>query len=272
MSFASVNGIQLFYKTYGDPKHPPLLLNAGLSGYHVDWWAQVPAFQDDFYVVTFDNRSAGQSTDPGPGYMMADMADDVAGLLDHLQIESAYVFGISMGGMIVQNLAIRHPHKIRRLALGCTQTGGAYVHMPQPEVLTHLMDTSSTGDPRQDLLNGAWVLVADGYLEANLDVLDRWTKISANNPQTEAGYMAQMQAIATHDVYDQLPQIEIPTLVLHGTEDRLILVENGRIIANAIPNAKLKLYPNTGHMFFWEASDAVNADLRAFFLEDDVIH
>ncbi len=269
MSFASVNGIQLFYKTYGNPRNPPLLLNAGLSGNNADWWAQVPAFEDDFYVITFDNRSAGQTTDPGPGYTMADMADDVAGLLDYLQIESAYVFGISMGGMIVQNLAIRHPHKVRQLALGCTQAGGVYSHMPQPEVLAHLMDTSSTGDPRQDILNGAWVLVADGYLEANQDVLQRWTEISANNPQTEAAYMAQMQAIATHDVYHQLSQLQMPTLVLHGTEDRLVPVENGRILANQIPHATLKLYPNTGHMFFWEAHDAVNADLRAFFLEDD---
>ena len=266
MSIASVNGIDLFYKTYGNPENPPLLLNTGLSGYHADWWAQVPAFQDDFYVITFDNRSAGQSTWPEPGYTMADMADDVAGLLDFLNIESAYVFGISMGGMMAQNLAIRHPHKVRKLALGCTNAGGINQQMASADVIANLTDTSSTGDVRQDILNGAWTLLADGALERMPHIMDRWIEVSTGNPQTEAAYMAQLQAIATHDVFDQLGSIQMPTLVLHGEDDVLVPVENGRIIANAIPHAKLKTYPSTAHMFFWEAPEAVNADLRAFFL------
>lgn len=269
MSFASVNGIQLFYKTYGNLENPPLLLNTGLSGYHADWWAQVPAFEDDFYVITFDNRSAGQSTYPEPGYTMADMADDVAGLLDYLQIESAFVFGISMGGMMAQNLALRHPHKIRKLALGCTNAGSVNQKMADADVIADLMDTSSTGDVRQDILNGAWTLLADGALEAKPIIMEKWIEVSTGNLQTEAAYMAQMQAIATHDVFAKLATIQIPTLVLHGEDDVLVPSENGRMIADQIPNAKLKLYPNTGHMFFWEAHDEVNADLRTFFLGDN---
>lgn len=135
MPTITVNEIEMYYETTGSPDAPPLLLITGLAGYADDWFAQVPALQDDFYVITFDNRGAGRSSQPGPGYTMIDMANDTAALLDALHVPQTFVFGVSMGGMIALNLAVHHPQKVQKLALGCTMAGGLAAVVPDQKVL-----------------------------------------------------------------------------------------------------------------------------------------
>ena len=264
MPSAVVNGIELHYETAGRVDAPALLLITGLTGYTDDWFLQVPAFEDDFYVITFDNRDAGKSAQPGPGYTMVDMANDTAALLDVLNIAQTYVFGISMGGMIALNLALHHPHKIKKLALGCTTAGGRSAALPGEKVLT-AMTAPTSGDKLQDFNRNLWFILAPETVENDPQLVSQLAEFAANNPQTSQGFMGQLQAIVTHDAAGAVAGIEIPTLVLHGELDLLIPVDNGRFLAEQIPGAELKIYPNTGHLFFVEQATAVNSDLRDFF-------
>ena len=267
MPFATINDeIHLYYETAGDPVAPPLLLIGGLSSYTAGWWAQVPTLAQDFFVVYYDNRSAGKSSLITTEYSMSDMADDAAVLLTCLGIEAAHVFGVSMGGMIAQHVALRHPQRVRRLALGCTIPGGAANVPADAKVLTALADTSSTGDRFQDFLDNIWFTLPPDSLETNRELVEKLGIISVNNPQSVDGYLSQLQAIALHDVGEMLYRIEVPTLVMHGDIDILVPPENGRILAKRIPNAHLKMYPGAAHLYFIEQADIVNADLRDFFM------
>ena len=265
MPTVSANGIEIYYETAGSSDAPPLLLITGLTGYADDWFLQVPAFQDDFYVITFDNRGAGRSSQPGPGYTMVDMANDTATLLDALNVPQAFVFGISMGGMIALNLAVHHPQKVNKLALGCTMAGGASTVWPDEKVMT-AMTAPSSGDLRQDFYDSAWFILAPDTIENNSRLVEQLAENAGNNPQTPAGFMGQFQAITTHDVSGALVDLSVPTLVMHGDLDLLVPPENSRFLAEQIPGAEFKNYPNTGHLFFVEQAVPVNDDLREFFL------
>nr|ABI94047.1 esterase [uncultured prokaryote] len=265
MPIVSANGIEIYYETAGSPDAPPLLLIQGLSGYTEGWLMQVPALKEDFYVIYFDNRGAGKSTQSEPGYMMVDMADDTAALLDTLEIPQAYVLGVSMGGMIALNLAMQHPQKVNKLALGCTTAGGASAVWADEKVSAALI-TPSSGDLRQDFYDSAWFLLAPDTIENNSRLVEQLAENAGNNPQTPTGFMGQLQAISTHDVAGALPELSMPTLVMHGDLDLLIPLQNGRFLAEQIPHAEFKNYPNTGHLFFVEQAVPVNDDLREFFL------
>jgi pimeloyl-ACP methyl ester carboxylesterase len=265
MPIANANGIELYYETAGSAQEPPLLLITGLTGYADDWFAQVPALQDDFYVITFDNRGAGRSTQPGPGYTMVDMANDTAALLDVLNIAQTSLFGISMGGMIALNLAVHYPQKVTKLALGCTMAGGASAVMPDEKVLA-AMTAPSSGDLLQDFYNGLWFILAPDTEENDPQLVEQLAAVAVKNPQTPIGFMGQFEAISTHDVTAALADLSVPTLVLHGDLDLLVPMENGRFLADQIPNAQFKIYPNCGHLFFVEQALHVNDDLSEFYL------
>ncbi len=265
MPIVSANGIEIYYETTGSPDAPPLLLITGITGYAKDWFMQVPALQEEFFVITFDNRGAGRSSQPGPGYTMVDMANDTAVLLDALNVPQAFVFGISMGGMIALNLAVHHAQKVKRLALGCTTAGGASAILPDAKVIT-AMTVPSSGDLRQDFYNNLWFILAPDTIENDPRLVEQLADHAGKNPQTPTGFMGQYQALATHDVVGALADISVPTLVMHGDLDVLIPMENGRLLAEQIPGAEFKIYPNTGHLFFVEQADPVNGDLLKFFL------
>jgi pimeloyl-ACP methyl ester carboxylesterase len=265
MPTTHVNGIELYYETAGSAHAPPLLLIEGLTGYTKGWALQVPAFEDDFFVITFDNRGAGQSTQPAPGYTIAEMADDTAALLDALQIPSAFVFGISMGGTIALNLAARHPQKVKKLALGCTWAGMTVWNMPDEEVLA-AMTAPSSGDLRQDFYNDLWYLVGPDAPSQCPERIETIASVAAENPQSETGFMGQFQACMSHDVTAALADFEMPVLVMHGDADVLIPFANGQYLAEHIPGAEFEIYHNAGHLIHVERTAAVNQRLRDFFL------
>lgn len=267
MPFINVGDLRLHYLTAGDPASPPLLIISGLTDNTSKCEWQMPELSKDFFVITYDNRSAGLSDDPGFGYAMSDLANDAAGILAGLNISSAHVFGFSMGGMIALNLALNHPERVKKLVLGCTSAGGRLAVPPDTTVLDSLMTPVSSGDRYQDFLNGMWVSLSDIFCDEEPEAVRRLAEQAALNPQTAAGYAAQLQAIMSHDVADRLEEIHQPVLVLHGDADRLMPPENGRLLADNIPDAKLILYPGAGHMFFVEQSVSVNRDIRDFLLK-----
>lgn len=268
MPYQTIGDLRLHYQTTGDPAAPPLLIIPGLTDTTAKCEWQLPDLSEDFYIITFDNRSAGLSDDPGAGYTMRDLAGDAVGLLDGLRIQTTNVFGFSMGGMIALNLALDYPDRVRRLVVGCTSAGGRLAVPPQPEIIDSLTNPVSSGDRYQDFLSGMWVSLSESFCNDEPETVRLLADQAAKNPQTAAGYAAQLQAIMTHDVADRLSELRMPVLVMHGLGDRLMPAENSRLLAESIPGARLILYPQAGHMFFVEQSARVNQDIRTFLLEN----
>lgn len=254
----------LYYETTGNPVSPPLLIISGLSDYTPKCAWQAAGLAGDFFVITFDNRGAGRSSPVSPGYSVADMMDDAVAVLDALAISRTHVFGFSLGGMSALHLTLNHPQRVERLVLGCTSAGGRLTVYPDEQVIASLVQPHFSGDRRNDFYNDLWLSVSDQTVQDQPDLIKALEEISTANPQSAEGYAAQIQALLAHDVADRLGEIQIPTLVLHGAEDRMIPLENGRLLADHIQGAELIVYPDAGHLFFLEQAAGVNRDIRRF--------
>lgn len=265
MPTVQVNGINLFYEVHGAGE--PLLLIYGLAGRGNGWKFQIEALSPHFRVITFDNRGVGESDQPDEPYSISQMADDAADLLDTLRIESAHVFGISMGGMIAQEFALRHPARVRKLALGCTHCGIKHCE-PSPAWVTEIFK-SLPGKPREQVVRDCIPINYSPHTQQNNpELIESLIPLFVDNRQRMHGYVRQINAVYAFDACDRLPQLAVPTLVLTGTDDVLIPPENSRIIAERISNAKLIEFPQAGHLFFIEKADEVNQTLIDFFSND----
>jgi 3-oxoadipate enol-lactonase len=261
--FADANGARLYYEVYGEGE--PLLLIMGLGASHLGWAAEVPVYAREFQVIVFDNRGTGQSDFPqGVDWTIPLLADDAAALLDFLGVDKAHVYGVSFGGMVAQELALRHPDKVRSLILGATTPGGPHAVGADAQALRALLDQASAVDGvvRPALLE---VLFSPAYLAEYGSELREGFQRSADYPRTSPeAYAAQLRAVADYDTYDRLPDIAAPTLVLHGTDDPLLPVSNGRILAERIPGAKLVLFEGARHGYFLEKQAEADAAVLDF--------
>jgi pimeloyl-ACP methyl ester carboxylesterase len=262
---AAVNKIRIHYTEAGQGDPLLLIMGFGLPG--EAWLGSLP-FLQGFRAIYYDNRGTGLSDAPGGPYTIEQMADDAAGLLDHLGIARAHVYGISMGGMIAQELALRHPEKVRSLVLGCTMCGGAQAKMAEPEVIELLIDVmSNMGKP--DL--ATWIerqlplLFPADWVEANPGIRDMLAMMVPLMPPTPPDTAQNAAAgIFAWGTYDRLPQIRVPTLVVHGDRDVLIPVENAYILAERIPRAKLHIVKGAGHGYPAQDPVGVHATVTEF--------
>lgn len=261
--FAEGGGARLYYEVYGQGE--PLLLIMGLGANHLSWTPQVPVYSREFRVIVFDNRGTGQSDFPQDAeYTIPVLADDAAALLDALGVDSAHVYGVSMGGMIAQEMALRHPDRVRSLILGATSPGGPNAVAPQPEALSSLIEQGAAVDRS---VNAALlgVLFSPGFVaEHGSELTSAFQGMGDYPPTSREAYRAQLQAAARHDTYDRLPDIEAPTLVLHGTDDPLLPAGNARILAERIPGAKLVLLEGARHGYLLEKQAEADAAVLDF--------
>jgi pimeloyl-ACP methyl ester carboxylesterase len=251
MSHLSIGGRKLFHQRRGGGE--PLLLIMGMSGTHLSWGEPfLTDLERDYDVVAYDHRGIGRSDPETQQFSIADLAQDAAGILDALGWDEAHVLGISMGGMIAQELAIRHPERIRTLTLGCTYCGGPGSALAPQATIEKLSAGMMSGDRELAIRTGFEVNVSEAFAaqDGNWEAFrDMAKKLPAPVPVI----MLQMQAIGQHDTSARLPRLQgIPTLVVHGDEDRMLPVENGKLIASLIPGARLELLEGVGHMFWWE--------------------
>lgn len=247
MPVIDAGDVQLSYERGGSG--PPLLLIMGLSGTLLHWGEPfIQALRRDFELIAYDNRGVGASSRVDAPFSIADMAADAAGLMAALELESAHVMGISMGGMVAQELALANPERIRTLTLGCTYCGGPGNTLPaQPELGAAVM----SGD-RERALRATWEANVSASFAQDADAYAAFRAIGEERPVALAVMMEQLSAITRHDTSTRLGALEMPTLVIHGTEDRIIPVENGRIVAGLIPGSRLEILQDIGHLFFWE--------------------
>lgn len=182
------------------------------------------------------------------------LARDAAGLLEVLDVQEAHVLGISMGGMVAQELALAHPERVRTLTLGCTYCGGEGSSLTGPEVLRRLAQGMSSGD-RALAVRTAWeVNVAPAFWDspAGERAFETFREIGMRRAVPVPVILAQMQACAAHDTSARLGQLAMPTLIVHGTADEIIPVANASVIQRLIPDSRLKIMEGVGHLFFWE--------------------
>ena len=261
MPHVQANGIAVYYESQGEGE--PLFLIAGLGATHHLWELQAPSFARWYRVVTFDNRGAGDSDKPPEPSSLALFADDTAALMDALGIERAHVYGQSMGGLIAQEIALRHPQKVRGLVLGCTTCGGPRSVLLSPQAAA--------------LLAGMASLLPEEAVERVMELFysPRFRREHAEEARQRIGsyfplrtppdaYARQLAACLAFDTYDRLPQIAAPTLVISGAEDALIPAENSRIIAQRIPGAELILLPEASHLYFHELPEEADAAVADF--------
>jgi pimeloyl-ACP methyl ester carboxylesterase len=189
------------------------------------------------------------------------MAADAAALLTALEVEAAHVVGISMGGMVAQELALSTPERVHTLTLGCTFPGGPEARMTDPAVVGQLADAILSGDAERALRVGYEVMIAPHYAEdpANYAL---YVEVAGLYRAPLQVLIAQLQAISGHDTSERLSEISVPTLVVHGTADRLLESVNGELVARLIPNSRLELLDGAGHMFFWEQPERAAALVR----------
>jgi 3-oxoadipate enol-lactonase len=246
MSLAELSGLSLYYEEHG--AGPPIVLIAGIPAIANDWGALSMRLADEGrQVIAYDNRGSGASTvTPGP-YSTAQMAHDAAALLDYLELEQADVFGMSMGGMIAQELAISHPDRVGRLVLGCTHAGIAYAATaPEAAGRAFALRTDDWALRMRTIAPFAFARdVAPYRLEAFIAKKSR-------DAQDPIGYRAQIDAVLAHDTASRLKLIRAPTLVLTGDDDRIIPGESSHLLVERMPDASLRIIPGTGHVFFLE--------------------
>src|ERR1700733_4692476 len=256
--FIENQGAKLYWdeRSVGDP----VLLIMGL-GYPSDmWWRTRPVLDGHYRTIVLDNRGVARSDLPPGPYPIAMMAADALAVLDAAGLESAHVFGISMGGMIAQEFALQNPKRIRSLILGCTAAGGPTAVRSEPEVTDLLMNRGSMTPEEAAIAAIPYIYDRDTLrdrIDEDLAIRRPWFA------RPEA-YGAQLQGILEWESYSRLPQIKAPTLVIHGETDRLVPLANGELIAARIPGAKVGTLPNAGHIFPTHKSAASHAAILEF--------
>jgi pimeloyl-ACP methyl ester carboxylesterase len=256
---ARLGELELHYTDSGSGR--PLLLVPGIPAIASDWAPLAERLDGTRRVIAYDNRGSGASTvTPGP-YSCAQLAADAVGLLDSLGIARADVFGMSLGGMIAQELALGWPERVDRLVLGCTHCGVAHAARPDRDAgRAFAMETHDWGERMRALAPFAFAAGVDGEL------LRRFVDKKAADVQDPEGYRGQIAAVLAHDTYERLPSIDRPTLILTGDGDRVIPGESSAVLHERIPGSRLEVVAGAGHLFFLERPDETVRLLDEFLL------
>jgi pimeloyl-ACP methyl ester carboxylesterase len=230
----------------------PLLLIQGMSGTHLSWGEPFQGtLAESFDVVAFDNRGIGLSAPVDAPFTIAEMAEDTVALLDALDLETAHVVGISMGGMIAQELALAEPGRLRSLTLGCTYCGGEGSQLMPQKNLEKLAGAMSSGD-RDKAIRASYEVNLSPAFRADDDNYAAFYKMATDVPAAKRTIELQAQAIFGHDTSARLGEISTPTLIVHGTVDGVLPFPNGELIASLMPTARFEVLEDVGHMFWWE--------------------
>jgi len=257
MPKAKVNGINIGYDIDGQGE--PLVLIMGLGATRLGWIFQKRAFRKHFQVITFDNRGVGGSDKPSGPYTMRAMADDTIGLMDHLGVDKAHILGLSMGGMITQELAINYPERVRKLVLAST-----IARMNETDREQGLKELQDIGIRK--VLTTKMALAFNKRLYRM--VFYPLIILQVTLTRTTHGLLGQMEAVFGHDTVDRLQMIGVPTLVIAGTEDRTLAPSYSDALADGIPNSKLVKVEGGSHVLGIEMRGRFNKEVLDFLSGD----
>ena len=249
MPTVDAGGTELYYERSGSGE--PMLLIQGMAATHLAWGRPfLGALENDFECIVYDHRGMGNSGKAVLPFTIADLAGDVLALLDALGLETVHVVGISMGGMIAQELALAHPERIRTLTIGASYCGGPDGVLMDPEDLALLGEAWKSGDPVQ-VYRAMWEINLSPTFRADDSNFVPFREMAEALPAPAPVIYEQMRACAKHDTSARLGQLEMPTMVVHGTADRLLKSTNGEQIAARV-GVEPQLLDDVGHLFWWE--------------------
>ena len=243
------DGVRLNFEVNGPELAPPLILLEGLGGDIPGWRRNVPHLASELRVIAYDFRGNGHSDEPSAPCTMATFVEDTLALLVALGVDRAHVYGQSFGGMVAQELGLTSPGRARSLILGCTHMGPAHAIRSTAR--------APIGEPWR-------TLYAPGFPDRHPDHVAEDLRIGRAQPHHPQGGRRQWEAMQGFDSSDRLGDLRIPTLVLHGTEDLTVPVENARRLAQRIPDAELVLLEGAGHLYHSEQADAADAAVLDF--------
>lgn len=255
MPTVRVGDIDMYYEIHEAGQ--PLLLIMGLGSDSSSWMLQTMEFSKSYQVIVFDSRGVGRTDAPDIPYSTKMMADDTAGLMEAIGIKEAHVLGMSLGGFIAQEMAIKHPKRVKSLVLATTAAS-------MPPRTKHIESTwamaAKEGIRRRTLLNLQVPFLFTENLFQMPDFLNMFIEGMVANPYPPSphGFARQVEACVEHDTRGRLDRIAAPTLVLVGREDLLLPVKVSEELASGIPNAKLVVLEGGGHGFNGEIADKFN--------------
>lgn len=269
MPRVGVNGIEIFHQVIGPEDGEALVLIMGWGGDHTAWAFQVPAFSAQYRVVLLDNRGAGQSQQPDSPYTIAGMAADTVGLLDALGIARAHVHGMSMGGMIAQEIALSHPGRVLTLGLHCTLPQTNPFLSFRGDGMLRVRAQESREDFARMLL--AWVLSPTTVMEKP-GLVDLLIQRAVENPYPASlvGLRRQAEAIGGWSSLERLSRIRVPTLITTGADDIMVPPSHSGDLHARIPHADLVVIPDAGHLHPIEQPEAFNRAVLAFLARHPV--
>jgi 3-oxoadipate enol-lactonase len=262
MPHTAVGDIEIYWESKGQGK--PLLLISGVSGGTWSFEESIVAWSPHFRVIAFDNMGAGRSSKPDRPYRIAEMADHAAAVLDAAQEGQAFVLGLSMGGMIAQELALHHPNRVSGLVLGCTHCGGSERISPNPEVIQRFGDNEGLS-PEEIIDKNLELLVTPAFLKSGQDSLHRYRERQLKAPfQPNYALQRQLEAIRGFDACSRVDKIQTPTLIITADSDIMVPPENGQMLASRISGAELKLLKNSGHLIYLERAHTFHDTVMGF--------
>jgi 3-oxoadipate enol-lactonase len=259
---ARPDGAKIWWDVSGPEGAPAVVLVMGLGFPAAMWWRQVPALAKRFRVIVLDNRGAGNTGDvPGAPYTIATMSSDVVAVLDAAGAEKAHVVGISMGGMIAQEVALSHPDRVLSLVLLATHPGAQHAtFLPEAAALLQ----SRVG---QTLEQAAEVAIPFNYgPDTDRALIEQDWAVRFPLASSAQGYLAQLTGGFGWSSLERLSRLQAPLLVLHGDGDRLIPPSNGKLVATLVPHAEFVLIEGANHILTTDRADEVNALIENWVL------
>ncbi|MFN2589229.1 MAG: alpha/beta fold hydrolase [Actinomycetota bacterium] len=231
------DGCRIYFERNGSPSAPPVMLLQGYGGDIPGWGATIDHLSTDLHVAAFDFRGSGRSfADSGP-VSLATFVDDTLAVLDAAGIDRAHLYGQSFGGMVAQEVALRHPRRARSLILAATHCGGPKRRLGRIRV------------PKD---KPYLALFSEAFAEEHPDRIEDHRRVVGRSPQPLEAARFQYDAMQGFDACDRLRALRVPALILHGTADRLIPAANARMLADLIPGSRLALLEGAGHLYQWE--------------------
>jgi 3-oxoadipate enol-lactonase len=269
MPHLELDGARLYYETTGETGTPVLLI-MGFAVPMTMWGAQVPALAERHRVIAFDNRGAGKTTARPGLYTMRGFADDAVRLLDHLGVERAHVTGVSMGGMIAQELALGHRDRVLSLSLVATHAGGLRSVVPTLRGL-RLFASSHLGDRSARVGSLRRLLYTDAFLASQGGpALDRELRAALGETPPGGSRVAQFGAILRHRTAGRLRALDgLPTLIVKPCQDLLVAPRHSDRLHRLIPGSRLLEIPDGGHGVLGQCAAELNAELLAHYATAD---
>ena len=251
---------QIFWEEQGSGE--PLLLIMGHGFPRQMWSRHLPGLVTRFRVITFDNRGVGETVARGSDWTVEDMAADAVAVLDAAGVDRAHVYGASMGGGIAQAVALHHPERVGSLILACTAPKKAERKIPVVQLLRRVLPAMLRG-------RGAGRIAAARFMaygpDTPAELIAEDARLLESLHRPADGIKAQSRAVAAWEgSRSRLPSLRIPTLVIHGTEDRLVPLRYGEELARLIPGAELVVLRGAGHMYITDSTAEADEAVRAF--------